>query len=338
MTGPTLSELPPPPAGKTGWPWTEASPPLPETQPGGSPWPRISIVTPSYNQGQFIEEAIRSVLLQGYPDLEYIIIDGGSTDGAVDIIRRYEPWLAYWVSEPDRGQSHAINKGLARSTGKYFNWHNSDDVLTPGSLAATAQAMVENPQASYVFGYTVVIDEQSQVVYENSRHPLLTETGFFRQLAWSVRTLKTGAQPGSLMDRALVMAVGGVNEELHYNMDTELSLKLALIRTPFYIKCPVVHFRRHVESKTAGWASARRATERLRIARKLFQRPDLPPEISALRPETLAAAHRFAWQCYIEAGAYPQALWHCLREMGYRPTWPARRRTLYKAWHKLRFG
>ena len=87
--------------------------------------------TPSYNQGQFIEETIRSVLLQGYPDLEYIIIDGGSTDHSVEIIRKYEPWLTYWVSERDRGQSHAINKGFCRSTGVLLGWLNSDDVLLP---------------------------------------------------------------------------------------------------------------------------------------------------------------------------------------------------------------
>ena len=91
---------------------------MPPVRPDGSAWPRISIVTPSYNQGQFIEETIRSILLQGYPDLEYIIIDGGSTDQSVEIIRKYEPWLTYWVSEKDRGQSHAINKGFERASGE----------------------------------------------------------------------------------------------------------------------------------------------------------------------------------------------------------------------------
>ncbi|MBM4042010.1 MAG: glycosyltransferase, partial [Planctomycetes bacterium] len=117
MRCPTLSELPPPPAGKTGWPWTEETPRPPEAMPDGSPWPRVTIVTPSYQQGQFLEETLRSVLLQGYPDLEYIVMDGGSTDASVGLIERYSPWLAHWVSERDRGHPHAVNKGMAQATG-----------------------------------------------------------------------------------------------------------------------------------------------------------------------------------------------------------------------------
>ena len=113
----TLKDLPAPPEGKTGWPWTEQSEPLPDRMPDGFDWPRFSIVTPSYNQEQFIEETIRSVLLQGYPNLEYIIIDGESKDKSVEIIKKYEQYLTYWTSEPDRSQSHAINKGWQKCTG-----------------------------------------------------------------------------------------------------------------------------------------------------------------------------------------------------------------------------
>jgi glycosyltransferase involved in cell wall biosynthesis len=138
MRCPTLAELPSPPPEKTGWPWTVETPPLPPARPDGSAWPRVSIVTPSYNQGQFIEETIRSVLLQGYPDLEYMIIDGRSTDQSVEIIKKYEPWLTYWVSEKDRGQAHAINKGFARASGEIGGYINSDDFYLPGALSSAA--------------------------------------------------------------------------------------------------------------------------------------------------------------------------------------------------------
>jgi glycosyltransferase involved in cell wall biosynthesis len=134
----TLDNLPPPPVGKTGWPWTEGSQPLLEQIPDGSEFPRITIVTPSYNQGQFIEETIRSVLLQGYPNLEYIIIDGGSTDNSVEVIKQYAPWLSYWVSEPDQGQADALNKGFVLSTGKICAYLNSDDVLMLDTLHKVA--------------------------------------------------------------------------------------------------------------------------------------------------------------------------------------------------------
>ena len=129
---------------KTGWPWS-----LEDSIDTNDPsidleYPKITVLTPNYNYGHYLEETIRSVLLQGYPNLEYIIIDGGSTDNSTEIIKKYEPWLTYWVSEPDRGQTHAINKGLEKATGEIFNWINSDDILMPGALFAIAQGMQDS--------------------------------------------------------------------------------------------------------------------------------------------------------------------------------------------------
>jgi glycosyltransferase involved in cell wall biosynthesis len=123
---------------------------------------RVTVVTPSYNQAQFLEETIRSVLLQGYPNLEYIIIDGGSTDGSVEIIRKYEKHLSDWVSEPDRGQSHAINKGFARATGEYIAWLNSDDVYEPGIIANAVAWFAEHPECDMIYSDCALVDEAGE--------------------------------------------------------------------------------------------------------------------------------------------------------------------------------
>ncbi|MDD5327099.1 MAG: glycosyltransferase family 2 protein [Phycisphaerae bacterium] len=314
---PTLKDLPPPPEGKTGWPWTEQGKTLPETASDGKQWPKVSIVTPCYNQGRFIEEAIRSVLLQGYPGLEYIIVDGGSTDETVDIIKKYEPWLAYWESKPDKGQSHAINKGLERSTGKFFNWHNSDDVLAPDSLATMVSAMIKYPQAAYVHGRRIFIDDKGKVRSGN-KHSCDNEISFSPELTASVSALKTGPQPACLMDRELVIQAGGVDENLHYIMDIDVLLRIALIKKPIYINSVLSYVRIHPDTKSLQWNS-RRAKERIYVANKIFSSNDLPCSIIKLKRQTLATAHRFAWRSYARAGMYGFAAWHLLLDISFSP-------------------
>ena len=129
--------------------------------------PKISIVTPSFNQAPFLERTIRSVLDQGYDNLEYIIIDGGSNDGSVDIIRKYSGRLAYWVSEPDGGQSDAINKGLRRASGDWLAWQNSDDVYYPGAFASLGEASGAHPGASLITGDMAMID-LDEAIYKDS--------------------------------------------------------------------------------------------------------------------------------------------------------------------------
>lgn len=129
-------------------------------------YPKISIITPNYNQGDFIERTIRSVLDQGYPNLEYIIIDGGSTDQSVDIIKKYEDKLNFWVSEPDKGMYDAINKGFAKSSGEIMGWINSDDIHQQNSLFKLAKLFTQHKHVNWLMGYPTLINETDEVTWE----------------------------------------------------------------------------------------------------------------------------------------------------------------------------
>ncbi len=163
MRCPTLADLPPPPLNKTGWPWTEESPQLFNTMPSGSPWPRISIVTGTYNRVNFVEETIRAVLLQGYPDLEYIIIDGESTDGTIDVVQKYRQWIAYFISEKDKGEYEAISKGFKKCTGDIITFNSSDDRYFPGTFGRIGSSYHEDTAYGAFVGGFVRMDSHSKI-------------------------------------------------------------------------------------------------------------------------------------------------------------------------------
>lgn len=236
-----LGNLPKSPEGKTGWPWTEASDPLPERMPDGSPWPKISIVTPSYNQAQYLEETIRSVLLQNYPNLEYIIIDGGSTDGSVEIIKKYEPWLTYWVSEKDRGQPHAINKGFEISTGEIMAWINSDDYFACNVFEEIAKAFT-NHRTLWVAGLCKTIQTDGSIVddWHEPEHHLVN--WFFSSLY---------AQPSIFWRRSLWEKSSRIDDALQYSFDYELWLQFVKHQPfPLWIEKNLSFFRVHEKSKS----------------------------------------------------------------------------------------
>ena len=208
--------------------------------------PKISIVTPSFNQGAYLEQTIQSVLGQNYPNLEYIIIDGGSTDESVEIIKKYERYLAYWVSEPDKGQSYALNKGLQKCTGDIFNWINSDDYLEPGALNTVAQAFVENPHALQVCGYTRLFEDGSDTTVLKHRCELY-------QSAEKTIVNQRINQQGSFYDLRAINEIGNINNSLLYVMDLELWLRFLSCYGQdriILIDDLLAHFRLHPNSKT----------------------------------------------------------------------------------------
>ncbi len=308
MRCPRLSELPPPPAGRVGWPWTEEPPPL-APRSDNTPWPRVSVVTPSYNQAGFLEETIRSVLLQGYPDLEYLIMDGGSTDGSVEIIQKYAPWLAFWVSEQDAGQTDAINKGWQRATGAALTWLNSDDVLMPAALARAVAALEDPPGADLVFGNVDHIDANSLKIgrrlgREFSLDYVLTH--------WH----NIIPQPGVLMRREVLSRIGLLDTEFRFAMDFEYWLRLAVADGKLrYVPHTLASARLHADAKTTTLKLIA-AEEQLRICEQLLPLPDTFPALQRQESHIRASCYRAAAYWAYTAGnakATRRYIRECLR-------------------------
>jgi|GEM_PF-195430 Glycosyltransferases, probably involved in cell wall biogenesis len=223
--------------------------------------PKITIVTPSYNQAKFLERTILSVLNQGYPNLEYIIIDGGSTDGSVEIIRKYEKYLAYWTSRPDRGQSHAINEGFLRATGEYVGWQNSDDLFFPGALLRLGKAASAG-RPPIVSGNLYIADAQNRIFREIQYTPV--DRGMLTVVKASI------PNQAAIFRRDLLEKYGMLDEDKRYCMDLDLWSRLLYAGPNTIVPDAYGVYTMHAETKTARLQDVL-LEERSAIVRKIRQ-------------------------------------------------------------------
>ena len=268
-------------------------------------WPRITVVTPSFNQGQFLEETIRSVLMQDYPNLEYIVVDGGSTDSSIDVIKQYEPSISYWVSEKDDGQTHAITKGFACATGQILAWLNSDDVYRPGALFTVAECFRTHPGLAIAYGSCEAIDGGSRStaihVPRDFEFRAILKSNFI-------------AQPATFFSRDLYQRVG-LNTGRHYAFDYELWIKAAVqghrfVRIP---GLPLAGFRVWEQSKSET-SYEKFIQETTEIVTEVWGGDTVPAPVQPLRNLALASGWRFAALGYWRSGQGEKAR-YCLQRV-----------------------
>lgn len=245
---------------KKGWPWTEQT--SPDIYQSLDNIPTITIVTPTRNQGHFIEETIRSILLQNYPKLEFIVMDGKSTDQTVEILKKYDTWIDYWESENDKGQTHAINKGFQRAKGDLINWVNSDDILAKNGLFNLVKGFAKHPEATLIHGQSIVILENGHL---DTFHPpgypdfKLAYFGSFPYL-----------QPATFYKRAVLSKIGFLDESFEFTMDRDFFIRIALNYSIQYLDEPIAYFREQPDAKTFKYNDTWES-DRQRVISKLMR-------------------------------------------------------------------
>jgi hypothetical protein len=284
--------------------------------------PLVSIVTPSFNQSQFLEQTIRSVLEQDYPRLEYLIVDGGSTDGSVDVIRRYADRLAWWVSEKDSGQAEAINKGLRRAQGEIVAWLNSDDIYLPGAVSAAVKAFEENPQAGLIFGNVLAIDKTGRTL------------NLLHYGDWNLADLmafRIIGQPSVFMRRAVFEQAGLLDTSYHYLLDHHLWLRMAQVAGMHYLPKTLAAARYHIAAKNIAHPMEF-AQEIQRIAGWMQSQPALADLLAQNRNRFQAGMHSLNAFYLVEGGESRLAM------QEYRRAFAAHPPTVLRAWKRVAYA
>ncbi len=258
-------------------------PPLPAFGPNGLPWPKVSIVTASFNQGRFIEENILSIIGQRYPNLEHLVVDGGSNDETIAILQRYESlYNLRWTSAPDHGQSDAINKGFRRAEGEIVGWLNSDDTYLPGAVMAAVEFLINHPDKEWVSGDGFWIDENSTVL--DVRCP---GSYTFKELVLRGMYL---TQPSLFLRRTALHKIGLLDVHMHTTMDYDFCLRLGRQTDGGYLPVYMATRRLHAAAKTIK-ISADFLEDGLQALHKLFSDPSLADDVRALKNK--AFSHRY---------------------------------------------
>jgi glycosyltransferase involved in cell wall biosynthesis len=260
--------------------------------------PLVSVITPSFNQARYLEATIQSVLSQDYAPIEYILIDGASTDGSTAIIRKYQDHFAYWISEEDNGQAEAINKGLSRAKGEIVAWLNSDDYYLPNTISAAVRVFESNPNVIMVYGDMLAVDEQGQTINILKYRQLALEDLLCFQII---------GQPSVFFRRAALEKTGLLDTSLHFLLDHHLWIRIAQQGKILHIPQIWSAARYHAEAKNRAKA-AEFGREAFRILGWTKGRAGLMEAVSGVERRARASAHRVDARYLLDGGKSWSAL------------------------------